>query len=72
MDTFKGIEGRKRQKQNEFLLLAALCFLCFQIVVKSILYFILTSLWKAIEGEMFIVLKDEKLFENEEIFSSRL
>ena len=39
----KGIEGMKRQKQNEFLLLAALCYICTQLLCKSILYFVVTS-----------------------------
>jgi hypothetical protein len=44
-DNFTGIAGIKRRRQFEFLLLAAFAFVCFQFVIKSLMYFLLTSLW---------------------------
>jgi hypothetical protein len=46
MDDFKGIEGKKRLKQFEFTVHTAMLYLCFQMMLKSIMYFLLTSIWK--------------------------
>ncbi|KAL7029348.1 hypothetical protein ACKWTF_006202 [Chironomus riparius] len=45
-DNFKGIDGIKRQKQFEFTLIAATCFVCFQLWTKSVMFFVLMSIWR--------------------------
>lgn len=45
-DEFKTIEATKRKKQYEILMQAALLYICFQMVVKCMEYFLLTSLRK--------------------------
>lgn len=45
-DGFKGIEGIKRKKQSEFLMLAALAYICLQIALKAVQYFLARSFLK--------------------------
>lgn len=43
-DGFNGIDGMERKWRNELLLRMALLYVCFQILVISIKYFVITSL----------------------------
>lgn len=51
-DGFKGIDGIKRKKQSEFLMLAALAYICLQIALKAVQYFLACSFMKLLnEGK---------------------
>lgn len=45
-DDYKSIEGKKRMKQNELLLQVAVFYLCLQLLLKSVGYFIVFSIRK--------------------------
>lgn len=42
-DGYHGIEGTKRRKQNELLIKIALLYLCFQLLMKSLAYFVTST-----------------------------
>lgn len=72
-DDGHGIEGTKRRKQNELLMQVALLYLCFQLLTKSLAYFVTSTFPTALNKVKLEANSDgENVAESNEISMIRL